>query len=70
VPQPPAPKEAILALSDSFLSKEQVAEMLGVSTATLLRWHNMRIGPPRVKIGRTIRYPRQQAEEYLNAHAT
>jgi predicted DNA-binding transcriptional regulator AlpA len=60
----PAPKADLLSLSDSFLSKEQVAEMLGVSTATLLRWHHLKQGPVRFKCGRQIWYRHEAVEEW------
>ena len=61
---PSSPVAPIIALADSFLSKEAVAKLLGVSTATLLRWHNLRKGPPRLKCGRSIRYLRQAVEDW------
>jgi biotin operon repressor len=78
-PAPPPNKADLLSASDSILSrdqiaemlgisilsKEQVAEMLGVSTATLLRWHHLRQGPVRVKCGRQIYYRRESMDEYF-----
>jgi predicted DNA-binding transcriptional regulator AlpA len=66
-PAPPSPntsKADLLRASDSILSKEQVAEMLGVSTATLLRWHHLKQGPVRFKCGRQIYYRRESVEEW------
>jgi len=60
----PASRAGLLRLSDSFLSKEQVAEMLGVSTATLLRWHHLKQGPVRFKCGRQIYYRSEAVEEW------
>ena len=51
------------------MSPEELAAALGIHPATLLRWHNQKIGPPRTKIGRTILYSIAQAESYLKAKA-
>jgi excisionase family DNA binding protein len=51
------------------MSKEQVAELLGVSVATLLRWHHSGKGPPRVKIGRQIYYHAQAVEDFMRLQA-
>ena len=56
-------------LASMFMSKEQLAAELGVSLATLLRWANAGIGPPRIKIGRVIRYDRQQYIEHMRINA-
>jgi len=46
-------KAAITELVD----RQQAARLLGVSPRTLDRWHLLRIGPPRVVLGRhKIRY--------------
>jgi excisionase family DNA binding protein len=39
-----------------YLTTSEVAEILGVSERTLNRWHSLRQGPPRCKIGRAVRY--------------
>lgn len=48
----------------NFLSKEQVAKLLHVSVATLLRWHHRGEGPPRIKAGRSIYYSAQGVEDW------
>lgn len=55
----------VQSLAAAFLSKEQVAEILHVSVATLLRWHNMGEGPPRIKVGRKIYYVAGQVEDFM-----
>ena len=59
-PNPNNPDAAIALV----LSKEQLAEMLHVSVATLLRWHHAGIGPPRIKCGRAIYYSAQGVEDW------
>ena len=51
-----AHSDSFLRLQDDFWSPEQLAKQLRVSVRTLLRWHAMREGPPRVTQGRLILY--------------
>jgi hypothetical protein len=44
------------SLLSEYLTKAQLAKELRKSERTLDRWHNLRIGPPRVIIGRTVLY--------------
>ncbi len=44
------------AILGDFLDPAQLAKELGVSERTVARWHAMRIGPPRVTIGRKPLY--------------
>lgn len=46
-----------------YLTKRQTAELLSKSEHTLDRWHRMRVGPVRTKIGATVLY----REEALRA---
>ncbi|QKK02748.1 MAG: helix-turn-helix domain-containing protein [Pseudomonadota bacterium] len=48
-----------------LLSTEQVAEILGVSDRTVIRWRAERIGPPWCKIGRQVRYRRQSLNRWI-----
>lgn len=43
-------------LQGDLVDREQAARLLGVSARTLDRWHLLREGPPRVRIGRLVRY--------------
>jgi hypothetical protein len=52
-------------LQDDYLERTQLARELHKSTRTLDRWHTLRIGPPRVVIGRTILYRRQSVLAWL-----
>lgn len=54
-------------LLQSFLTTEQLAQELGVTTRTLYRWHLQRIGPPRIEVGRTILFSRASVEEWLKS---
>ena len=48
-----------------YLSEEQLAVELDVTVRTLIRWHNLGIGPPRTMVGRTPRYRRGSTQEWL-----
>jgi predicted DNA-binding transcriptional regulator AlpA len=50
---------------DGFLRREQLAQLFGVSTRTTDRWEALRIGPPRVCVGRTILYSITSVREWL-----
>ncbi len=50
-----------------YMTPESLAKDLGRSVRTLDRWHALRIGPPRVTIGRVILYRRAAILEWLRA---
>jgi predicted DNA-binding transcriptional regulator AlpA len=54
-----------------LLTREQAAEYLSVSVATMARWACERQGPPYVKIGRganaSVRYPSDLIDEYVDS---
>ncbi len=52
------------------LKTTDVAELLGVSRRTLSRWHALRVGPARCKVGRTVLYRRDALEAWLQANET
>lgn len=45
---------------------EQLAKALGVSTRTLNRWHDRRIGPARIKVGGKVLYTVSSVEKWLS----
>lgn len=55
---------------DDHLKPAQVAELLSVSKRTLSRWHALRVGPSRVKVGRTVLYRRAAVDAWLVANET
>jgi predicted DNA-binding transcriptional regulator AlpA len=61
------PQERPLAalVLDGFLRREQLAQLFGLSPRTIDRWEALRIGPPRVCVGRTILYNIQSVREWL-----
>lgn len=52
-------------LIDDYLTREQLAEELDVGLRTIIRWDAMRIGPPRVKIGKQLYYSRASVRTWL-----
>ncbi|MCK1271567.1 MULTISPECIES: helix-turn-helix domain-containing protein [unclassified Bradyrhizobium] len=51
-------------LSD-LLDREKAARLLGIAPRTLDRWHNENVGPPRLLIGRKVRYRRTSLDNWL-----
>lgn len=43
-------------LPDELLEREAAAKLLGISPRTLDRWHELRVGPPRVAMVGLVRY--------------
>jgi predicted DNA-binding transcriptional regulator AlpA len=52
---------------DGFLRREQLAQLFGLSPRTIDRWEALRIGPPRVCVGRTILYNIESVREWLRS---
>lgn len=65
-------------MSDDLLTPEELAGMLGVRLGTLANWRSYGRGPEYVKLGaeppegkqdrRLVRYPRDAAERFAQAH--
>lgn len=55
---------------DDYATKAEFCEMVPggpISERTADRWHALRVGPPRVKCGRKILYPKQGVREWLES---
>lgn len=52
-------------LMQGWLSRQDVAVALGVSTDTLARWETRRDGPPCIRIGRKVLYRTEAVREWL-----
>ena len=50
---------------DRLLTVEELAEYLGVPVATLYQWRYRRQGPPGFRVGRYIRYRRNDVEQWI-----
>jgi predicted DNA-binding transcriptional regulator AlpA len=57
-------------LLDDYFSAEQLAVHLGISVRTLWRWHQLRQGPPRVKVGRRPLYKRASVAAWIDRQET
>ncbi|WP_131233105.1 helix-turn-helix transcriptional regulator [Bradyrhizobium ottawaense] len=55
------------ALGD-LVDRDTAARLLGVVPRTLDRWHLQRRGPPRVRIGRKVRYRRRSLSDWVRDH--
>lgn len=53
-----------------LIERQAAAEALGVSARTIDRWHLLRSGPPRIKIGNKIFYRPEAIQEWLARHET
>ena len=52
----------------NFLRRDELAEALKVSPRTLDRWESLRMGPPRVTVGRTVLYNVDSVADWLLSH--
>lgn len=52
-------------LEKPLLTTAEVAEVLGLKPGTVENWRYKEIGPPAVKIGRTIRYKGEVIREWI-----
>lgn len=59
-----------MSQTKSQLTAAEVAILLGVSERTLARWHALRVGPPRCKLGRKVMYRHCALEDWLAANET
>ena len=50
---------------DDYLTREELARQLNRSTRTLDRWHTMRIGPVRTRVGRLTLYEKKSVADWL-----
>jgi len=56
-------------LTNTYLSRNELAEFLGISARTLDRWHAQRRGPKRVQVGNFIRYRQSDVSAWLDSNA-
>lgn len=55
-------------LEDNYLTTDEAAQLLGVNPRTLMRWHNLGFGPPKIKMGlRSVRYAQSSLEKWLRS---
>jgi len=51
---------------DDVLTPDEVADILKIPKSTLYSWRHHRSGPKAVRVGRHLRYRRQDLEAYLD----
>lgn len=65
-PQHEVPHEPLNLLAD-WISREQLAGELGITSDTLARWEARRQGPPCTRIGRKALYRRIAVQDWIRA---
>ena len=53
-----------------LLNESQLAQVLGISVASLRRWRLLRKGPKYVKIGSAVRYPADDVNAWIATRPT
>ena len=61
----PADTRSQLRPLERLLSVRELAEYLGVPVATLYTWRYRDAGPPGIKVGRHLRYRRNDVEAWI-----
>jgi excisionase family DNA binding protein len=51
--------------ADRLLSPAELADLLGVPEKTIYKWNSEGTGPPRLQIGRHVRYRPDDVEAWL-----
>lgn len=64
--KPEAEHEPLNLLAD-WISREQLAQELGLTSDTLSRWEARRMGPPCTRIGRKTLYRRASVQDWIRA---
>ena len=54
-------------LLNEYFSLNQLAKELHRSVRTIQRWETMRMGPPRIKIGNLVLYPKSKLRVWLES---
>ena len=63
---PPSDSQPLAKLVlEGYLRREELAQQLCLSPRTIDRWEALRIGPPRISVGRTILYNIPSVQEWL-----
>lgn len=57
-----------MQIAHDLLSIDDVARELQVTRRTLERWHALRMGPPRIKLGKQVFYRAPAVRDWLIKH--
>lgn len=60
--------DASSRIASDLLTIDELASELGVARRTVERWHAVRIGPPRIRVGRKVYYRAAAVRMWLEAH--
>jgi excisionase family DNA binding protein len=55
-----------MAMAETMMTPEDLANFLGVPVATLYRWRHQGDGPRAYKVGRHLRWRRADVEQWLD----
>ena len=58
-------QDSAMETLDRLLTVEELADYLGVPIATLYQWRHRGEGPPGFRVGRYIRYRRNDVEQWI-----
>jgi predicted DNA-binding transcriptional regulator AlpA len=59
-----------MAKQEQLLNERDIAEITGMSLATVRRWRLLRQGPPFRKLGGAVRYRPEELEDWLASRPT
>ena len=62
---PPLADGEIEIAGKRYVTPERLAQLLGCSSRTVARWDAERIGPPRIKVGKTVLYDLEKLPAWL-----
>jgi DNA-binding transcriptional regulator YiaG len=62
---PPLADGEIEIAGKRYVTPERLAQLLGCSARTVARWDAERIGPPRIKVGKTVLYDLEKLPAWL-----
>ena len=64
------PKRIAMSMMDdaALLSEKDAARLLSMSHRTLQAWRSAGLGPPYIKLGRSIRYPKGELLAWIESH--
>ena len=62
---PPLAGGEIEIAGKRYVTPERLAQLLGCSPRTVARWDAERIGPPRIKVGKTVLYDLERLPAWL-----
>jgi len=57
-----------MTIRDNLLTLNEFADEMGVTRRTIERWHALRIGPPRIKIGKQVFYRPEAVQQWILAN--